>query len=193
MIRAIGFLIVLAGLSALSVWFADNPGQVSLVWQGYVIETSAAVLVMGIVMIAIAAAVLYRLWVALKQAPGKIARNRRDAKTRRGYQALTRGIVAVAAGDAVEAKAQAGRADGLLREPPLTMLLSAQAAQLDGDEAAAETLGLALERREDGSLVPAAASVLLDQHYVLAAAGLLATCDAAAAYALLVTELGLGA
>ncbi|MBT5309330.1 MAG: heme biosynthesis protein HemY, partial [Rhodospirillaceae bacterium] len=108
MIRAIGFLIVLAGLSALSVWFADNPGQVSLVWQGYVIETSAAVLVMGIVMIAIAAAVLYRLWVALKQAPGKIARNRRDAKTRRGYQALTRGIVAVAAGDAVEAKAQAG-------------------------------------------------------------------------------------
>ncbi|MBT5013203.1 MAG: heme biosynthesis protein HemY, partial [Rhodospirillaceae bacterium] len=149
MIRAIGFLIVLAGLSALSVWFADNPGQVSLVWQGYVIETSAAVLVMGIVMIAIAAAVLYRLWVALKQAPGKIARNRRDAKTRRGYQALTRGIVAVAAGDAVEAKAQAGRADGLLREPPLTMLLSAQAAQLDGDEAAAETFFTEMLDRPD--------------------------------------------
>ncbi len=61
------------------------------------------------------------------------------------------------------------------------------------DEAAADTLALALGRRAEGSLVPATAAVLLDQHYVLAAAGLLATRDAAAAYTLLVTELGLDA
>jgi HemY protein len=46
-------------------------------------------------------------------------------------------MVAVAAGDAAEAGRQARRADVLLNEPPLTMLLSAQAAQLSGDEAAA--------------------------------------------------------
>src|SRR5207244_3592662 len=54
-----------------------------------------------------------------------------------GYRALTQGMVAVAAGDAEEAQRQARKADVLLAEPPLTLLLSAQAAQLGGDEDAA--------------------------------------------------------
>lgn len=139
MLRAIWFLIILGALAVLSVWFADNPGSMTLVWQGYLIETSAAVLVIAVAVVAVAAALLYRFWIALRGVPAGFARNRRESRQRRGYQALTRGMVAVAAGDAAEAKAQAGRADGLLREPPLTMLLSAQAAQLDGDEDAAKT------------------------------------------------------
>jgi HemY protein len=47
-------------------------------------------------------------------------------------------MVAVAAGDAEEAQRQARKADVLLAEPPLTLLLSAQAAQLQGDENAAQ-------------------------------------------------------
>ncbi|MDA0239729.1 MAG: tetratricopeptide repeat protein, partial [Proteobacteria bacterium] len=58
-------------------------------------------------------------------------------RQRRGYKALTQGMVAVAAGDATEARRQARRAEALLSEPPLTMLLSAQAAQLSGDNQAA--------------------------------------------------------
>jgi HemY protein len=46
-------------------------------------------------------------------------------------------MVAVAAGDPDEAQRQARKADVLLAEPPLTLLLSAQAAQLGGDEDAA--------------------------------------------------------
>ncbi len=46
-------------------------------------------------------------------------------------------MVAVAAGDAPEARRWARKADVLLDDPPLTMLLSAQAAQLGGEEAAA--------------------------------------------------------
>ena len=47
-------------------------------------------------------------------------------------------MVAVAAGDAQEAARWARKADSLLEDPPLTLLLSAQAAQLGGDEKAAE-------------------------------------------------------
>src|SRR3546814_13347697 len=47
-------------------------------------------------------------------------------------------MVAVAAGDAQEAARWSRRADDLLEDPPLTLLLSAQAAQLNGDERAAE-------------------------------------------------------
>jgi HemY protein len=47
-------------------------------------------------------------------------------------------MVAVAAGDAPGASREAKRADRLLDAAPLTLLLSAQAAQLEGDEKAAE-------------------------------------------------------
>jgi HemY protein len=58
-------------------------------------------------------------------------------------------MVAVAAGDADEAQRLARRADALLAEPPLTLLLSAQAAQLKGDEqAAARYFSAMLDRAE---------------------------------------------
>ncbi|HEY9164089.1 MAG TPA: heme biosynthesis protein HemY, partial [Magnetovibrio sp.] len=45
---------------------------------------------------------------------------------------------------AEEARRQVGKADGLLGEPPLTLLLKAQAAQLNGDERAAESFFIAM-------------------------------------------------
>ncbi len=149
MIRAIWYLFVLAGLAIGAMWLADNPGQVRLQWQGYAIETSAAMLVAAFAAVAIGAAVLYRLWVFLRGVPTGIARARQDGRRRRGYLALTRGMVAVAAGDAPEARRQGSRADGLLGDPSLTMLLSAQAAQLTGDEKAAEKFFSAMLERPE--------------------------------------------
>ena len=51
--------------------------------------------------------------------------------------------------DLAGAQRQAKKADVLLNEPPLTMLLSAQAAQLDGDEQAAEGYFRAMLEREE--------------------------------------------
>lgn len=62
---------------------------------------------------------------------------------------MTRGMVAVAAGDAGEAERQVKRADVLLDEPPLTMLVSAQAAQMRGDEAAAGKFFAAMTKRPE--------------------------------------------
>ena len=70
---------------------------------------------------------------------GSSARRARCSKAgarageRRGYRELTQGLAAVAAGDGAEAQKHARKAEQLLAEPPLTLLLSAQAAQLAGD------------------------------------------------------------
>ena len=58
-------------------------------------------------------------------------------------------MVAVAAGDASEARKQVRRAEVLLGDPPLTMLLSAQASQLNGDEGAAERFFAAMLARPE--------------------------------------------
>ncbi len=137
MLRVLWFLVVLGLLAVGAIWLAERPGTVTLVWMGYRADTSFALLLGAVVLIAVMAAFLYRLWLFFRRAPAALGRVRRENRRRRGYLALTRGMVAVAAGDAEGAGKQVKKADVLLGDPALTMLLSAQAAQLAGDEAAA--------------------------------------------------------
>ncbi|HEY6335978.1 MAG TPA: heme biosynthesis HemY N-terminal domain-containing protein [Alphaproteobacteria bacterium] len=149
MIRATFYLLVFAVLAAGVAWVADHPGAVSLAWLGYRVDTDVTVL-LAVLALAAAAAMLL-LWVLrlVWGAPRTIARHRREGRRLKGYRALTHGMVAVVAGDAEEARRQARRADVLLDEPPLTMLLSAQAAQLNGDEAAAKKYFTAMLDRDE--------------------------------------------
>ncbi len=138
MIRGFVFLVGL-GLVMLGVaWVASLPGDVTIVSQGWRLDTSVGVLSAFVALIAIAAALIYRLWRAFVTAPRRFIRWRRDRRRRIGYEALSAGLVAVAAGDPSGATRQARRADRLLGAPPLTLLLTAQAAQLAGDEDTAQ-------------------------------------------------------
>ena len=149
MMRATVLLLLFALLAAGIAWIADQPGAVSVSWLGYRIDTYVGVLVAASALIGLIAALIYRVWRFLVGAPAVIARHRREGRRLKGYRALTQGMVAVAAGDGEEARRQARRADLLLNEPPLTMLLSAQAAQLNGDEAAAERYFTAMLERPE--------------------------------------------
>lgn len=137
MIRAIIFFIIAAFCIWLAIVFADSGGPVRLEWLGWRVDTSVGVLAVAVILMVVIAAALYRFWRFLRGAPGMFGERRQSRRRRQGYQFLTRGMVAVAAGDAGEAARMAKKADTLLQDPPLTMLLSAQAAQLDGDEDAA--------------------------------------------------------
>ncbi|WP_207455418.1 heme biosynthesis HemY N-terminal domain-containing protein [Azospirillum sp. SYSU D00513] len=149
MSRAIWFLIKVAIIVAAAIWLVEHPGSVSVNWQGYVVETSFTMaVIIGLVALGVAA-LLYRLYRAVRGAPTRVRRYSRTRRRERGYKALTQGMVAVAAGDPSTARKMARRADGLLNEPPLTMLLSAQAAQLQGDDQAAKQYFTAMLDRPD--------------------------------------------
>jgi len=144
----VGLLIAVA-VAAGAVFFADRPGQVGIVWQGWEITTSVGVLLAATVIAALVLAALVRILSGLLRLPRGWLRRRRERRRRAGYRALTRGMVAVAAGDADEAQRHARRADALLAEPPLTLLLSAQVAQLNGDEGAAKRFFTAMLERPE--------------------------------------------
>ncbi len=58
-------------------------------------------------------------------------------RERKGYQALSEGLLAIASGDASAAMAKAKKAESYLQKPTLTNLLAAQAAEMAGDKAKA--------------------------------------------------------
>ncbi|MGJ8621902.1 MAG: heme biosynthesis protein HemY [Yoonia sp.] len=59
-------------------------------------------------------------------------------RERKGYEALGEGMMALASGEGHLAMTKAARADKLLKQPQLTNLLTAQAAEMTGDRAKAE-------------------------------------------------------
>jgi HemY protein len=134
MIRVVIFFIVVAAIAALAVWIADEPGRVAIAWGDWLLETSPAALAAAAAIFAALGAAVFQLARWLWTGPNAIARARHMRRQRRGYVALTQGLVSIAAGDPRGARRLARRANVLLGEPPLTLLLSAQAAQLEGED-----------------------------------------------------------
>ncbi|HET6156784.1 MAG TPA: heme biosynthesis HemY N-terminal domain-containing protein [Dongiaceae bacterium] len=129
---------LLAGLLVIALYFAYHPGGVTLNWLGYRIDMHIGA---ALFLVAVAYLILQFLgWLLglILRSPRSFSMARSNSRKAKGYRALTRGLTAVAAGDAGEARRQARLAHDLLGEPPLTLLLAAQAAQLAGDETSAE-------------------------------------------------------
>jgi HemY protein len=138
MVRVLLYLAVFACLAVGAVWLADRPGEVSVLWQGYRIETSVAIGAIGVVvlaMLAMLAWALVRFVLGLPSAFSFASRARRRA---RGFEAVSRGMVAIGAGDPIAAGRHAVDARRFAGDEPLTLLLEAQAAQLSGDRGRAE-------------------------------------------------------
>jgi HemY protein len=153
MIRVFGFLALVLAAAAGFAWLADRPGTVSLNWQNQIheVEIITAVLVIaGLALLLSIGWSLLRTFFRLPSILGHANRNRRRAK---GYQAVSRGMVAVSAGDAKGALRQAGEAARLLGQEPLTMLLSAQSAQLSGEAGKAEKAFGAMLENADTKMV----------------------------------------
>jgi HemY protein len=149
MIRVVVFLIVVGLLALGVVWLADRPGEVVVTWQGMRIETS--LMVLGAAVLA-AMAVLAALWTllsALFRSPFMLRRHLHHRRGERAYEAMSRGLVAVGAGDLVAARKHTAEAKRIAPAEPLALLLSAQVAQLGGDRETADSAFRALAGRAD--------------------------------------------
>jgi HemY protein len=151
--RTTWFFVKIAVLVVVAVALADRPGRVSITWLGYNADLAVGTLLAAIVVLILILYVIWRVWHILRRAPTDFVLFRRNRRQAKGFRALTRGLVAAAAGDAAEAKRLARTAHGLLDHSPLTLLLAAQAAQLEGDEIAAGRYFEALSRNPEASLL----------------------------------------
>ncbi len=153
MIRVILFLLAAAVLASGFVWVADRPGDVVITWMGYHIETSvmvAALALAGLVL------VLMLLWAVVRfilRSPEQVSLFFRHRRAMKGYLAISRGLIAIGAGDLRGARRSADDAARLSPGDPLALLLTAQSAQMAGDRSGAERAFRAMTRRDDTKLL----------------------------------------
>jgi HemY protein len=137
MTRLILTVLALAlGVTA-ATWIAAHPGSVSIEWEHWQVDTSVAALLAVLVLALIAGRLAWRLIRWALAGPLKMHRHLRERRKIEGQRALTLGLVAVAAGESAAALKHAKIARQALDNTPLTALLSAQAADLAGDDEAA--------------------------------------------------------
>ncbi|WP_117194996.1 heme biosynthesis protein HemY [Rhizobium terrae] len=139
MIRLFIFLLGVLALGWGFSWLADRPGLISITWQDHLIETSIMVAATMIVALVAAAMILWWIVGVIWTSPYSVRRYFRARKRDRGYQALSTGLIAAGAGNALLARKMSLRTRGLLSadQEPLIHLLEAQAALIEGrhDEA----------------------------------------------------------
>ncbi|WP_112946039.1 MULTISPECIES: heme biosynthesis protein HemY [unclassified Rhizobium] len=142
MIRLVVFALLVLVLGYGFSWLADRPGDLSLIWEGQLYQTRLIVAATAI--IALIAVVMVAWWLVrvIWTSPHSVTRYFRARKRDRGYQALSTGLIAAGAGNALMARKMAARSRGLIRadQEPLIALLEAQAALIEGrhDEARAK-------------------------------------------------------
>jgi HemY protein len=153
MIRVILYLAMVAALAFGVVWFADRPGDVAITWQGYRIETSVLVALVAVAIVVLLALMVWSIVRTILRSPDLVAMFMSHRRGVRGYLAISRGLIAIGAGDAAAAKRASNEVERIAPGEPLALLLNAQVAQLSGDRAAAEHTFRAMADRADTKLL----------------------------------------
>jgi HemY protein len=153
MIRVLVYVVLVFALAAGFAWLAERPGDLTVVWQGYQIHTSLLVAAAAIVLALVVIVVLGALIRAVIRTPRSVGEFFGGRRRDRGYRALTRGMIAIGAGDPRAARRASEEARALLGAEPLVLLLTAQAAQIGGDAVAAREAFEALSASRDTRLL----------------------------------------
>jgi HemY protein len=153
MIRIVLFLISVLAVAWGFAWVVDRPGEVVVTWLGYRIETSVVVAACAVALLALAVMLLWSLVRAILRSPEQISLFFRHRRAIKGYLAISRGLIAVGAGDVRLARRSADDAARLSPGDPLALLLRAQSAQMAGDGVTAERAFRDMSARDDTKLL----------------------------------------
>lgn len=134
------FVAIALGLTYGAATVLETPGGVTLAFAGQEWHFTPLAFGVGILLLMVGLWILFRL-VGLLVAILRFVTGDETALTRyfnrnrerKGYEALSDGLMALAAGDTRLATAKAAKAEKLLHKPELTRLLNAQVAQANGD------------------------------------------------------------
>ncbi|MGE0755057.1 MAG: heme biosynthesis HemY N-terminal domain-containing protein [Alphaproteobacteria bacterium] len=134
MINLLLFILALACFGLAAAWMAENPGNVTIYWLDWRIDTSMGFLVAGTIAAGVVIALLYLLLRAIIKGPGALSTRSQLTSHKKAIAELTYSVASLAASDTKNAQLHAKKAEKLLGKSPITLLLSAQVARQQGND-----------------------------------------------------------
>lgn len=145
LIKIVVFVVLVAALTLGAGYLMESEGGIQITAGGTEYSLGAIQSVIAAIVMVLAIWVFFKLFAlliaVLKFLNGDetaISRYFDRNRERKGFQALSDGLMALASGEGRVAMAKAEKADRYLQKPELTDLITAQAAEMLGDRAKAE-------------------------------------------------------
>ena len=153
MLRVVLFLLGGCIIGAVAWLLAGIPGHIAASIGAYTIETSAPFAILVLAALLVIVLLVLRILRGLRAIPkAGVGWNRRH-RLAVGERAVTRVLVALAAGEQGAARKQARRARQLLGDSPQILMLVAEAGRLSGREDEAEEAFRALTKQKDAKFL----------------------------------------
>ena len=158
MFQTIWFFVKIFLIIAFLAWIISLSGKISIDLLEYNLTVPTNIFFLFVTILLFVCIFLYKIISGFFSLPKIFSRHREDTRHQKGYNALTRGLVAVAAGDAKQASYYSKRAKNLLpqikgKQQPLHLLLEAQSARLRGEESLAQNRFEALMQDKDAGFL----------------------------------------
>lgn len=145
LIKIVVFVAVVAAAAWGAIYLLESEGGIQITLMGTEYSFGPLQSAIGLIVLLVAVWVLLKvlslLFATLKFINGDetaLSRYFDRNRERKGFEALSEGLMALASGEGRVAMAKAAKADKYLNKPALTNLLTAQAAELAGDRRKAE-------------------------------------------------------
>jgi HemY protein len=140
LLKVIIFLVLAAAVAWGAAWILETPGEIVVAFGGREWSLTPIGFMISVVVLLILALVILKIIGFLSALvrfllgdETAITRFFNRSREKRGFNALSDSMIALASGDAPAASKKAAKAEKLLQRPDLTRLVSAQAAELGGD------------------------------------------------------------
>jgi uncharacterized membrane-anchored protein len=152
--RRVILTLLAAAIVVAAAWVIFQlPGTVSAEIGPYSFAAASPVAALAVSVLLVVVYVLLRLIGFVVYLPRRLRLRRANRNRRFGDIAVTRALVALAAGDTGDARREAGRARRLLGDTAQTLLLAAEAGRLAGREDEAEAAFRQLSERPDAAFL----------------------------------------
>jgi HemY protein len=145
LIKIILFVVIIAALAWGAGFLLESSGGIQLTVMGTEYSFGPLQSVIAVALLVFAVWVLFKIlalvmatWHFLNGDETALSRYFDRNRERKGFDALSEGLMALASGEGKIAMAKAAKADKYLNKPALTNLLTAQAAEMAGDRRKAE-------------------------------------------------------
>jgi len=140
MFRIFFFILSIGALSYGLSFLADMDGKLIIQWPGGEIQPTMLQAMLGLTAIVLVLVVAWSLFRMIMNSPEALSLYFSRKKQEKGLAALSGGLIALGSGDKSSARRLAGQARKALPNDPMTQMLRAQAAQMEGDTAQATKL-----------------------------------------------------
>jgi len=151
--RVVLVLIGACAIAAAAWGIHSLPGTVTAHIGPYDFSAASPVAALAVILLFVAVYLLIRLLGFVLFMPRRLRRWRSGRNRRYGDLAVTRALVALAAGETADARREAGRARRLLGDTAQTLLLAAEAGRLGGREDEAEAAFKQLTAQPDAAFL----------------------------------------